>query len=236
MPIGRYRLRRRRPTYRRRVRRRVTYGRRRMGRKMPLMRAIGLPKQIYAKLKYSEISEVNLLAASTYTQLYRLNSLFDPNETSTGGQPYYFDQYAALFQRYRVFGCKVEVTISTSSSTTNLFHPSVALLSWAGTAPSWGNLATAINSKRTVYRQLIPGQTVAVLKKYYDCAAVAGVSKNEYHSTDTFQAATSANPTRTCNVQLYVENNDAVAAITVQYTIRMTFYCKFFDNAEPAAS
>lgn len=235
MPISRYRVRRRRPTYRRRVKRRIAYPRRKMMRR--IARPVGLPKQMYAKLKFSEFIEVNLAAASVHTQLYRLNSLFDPNETAlTGAQPYYFDQYAAFFQRYRVFGCKAEVTMTTSAATANLFHPTAALLSYGGTAPAWGNLITAINSKRSVYRQLIPGQTVAIMKKYYDCANVAGVTKNEYHSSDTYQALVTANPARSINMQVYVENQDATSAITLQYTVRLTYYCKFFDNIEPAGS
>ena len=36
-------------------------------------------------------------------QYMRMNSLFDPDQTGTGHQPYYFDQFAALYNRYTVF-------------------------------------------------------------------------------------------------------------------------------------
>lgn len=42
---------------------------------------------------------------------YRANSVFDPDYTGVGHQPMYFDNLAAIYQNYRVLGCKITVTV-----------------------------------------------------------------------------------------------------------------------------
>jgi len=41
---------------------------------------------------------------------FRGNSVFDPDQTATGGQPAYFDDYAFVYDRYRVWGSRINVT------------------------------------------------------------------------------------------------------------------------------
>lgn len=236
MPLSRYRgTRRSNVLRRRRYKRKATVTRKRNYPRR-IIRAVGVPKQAYAKLRYMNFTEFNLAAgAANYTK-FRLNSLFDPEVALGGGQPYYHDQWSALFARYRVYGCKVEVTLSCSSSSTNLFHPTVVLLSFADSTPLWSNQITASCSKRAIRRQLIPGQQVVTLKKYYDLAAVAGVSKWEYNNVEVFQALCTADPARTIQCEINFENNDGTATLTVTQTTRLTYYVKYFDTTEPTAS
>jgi hypothetical protein len=53
--------------------------------------------------------------SSSYT--WRLNSLYDPDYTSTGKQPYMYDQYSAVYNRYRVIKTELIVDIVNNSST-----------------------------------------------------------------------------------------------------------------------
>lgn len=49
---------------------------------------------------------------------FSLNSLFDPNITGTGHQPYLYDQIANVYRKYRVFSCDVLLTFYFPNSTT----------------------------------------------------------------------------------------------------------------------
>lgn len=49
--------------------------------------------------------------ASGNLQVWQGNNLFDPNNTGTGHQPMYFDNYAALYSRYSVDKFKVTVSV-----------------------------------------------------------------------------------------------------------------------------
>lgn len=201
-----------------------------------LVRYVGIPKFIFTKLRFTKQEQFTLTgSANTYYE-YRMNSLYDPELALSTGQPYYFDQYTAMFNRYRVNAVKIEVTISSSSSTTNLYHPTVVMTPYCDSAPGWLTHQTMMNVKRAIKRVIIPGQTVTTMSRYYDNSAVAGTTKREYTSDDVFQAMTSANPSKEMRVQVNVNNNDATASITFTMLVRLTYYAKFYDEKEPAPS
>jgi len=82
-------------------------------RKMNVCRfpGIGFPDQLRTVLRYKE-NGISFTASTTpAAQVYRMNSLFDPNLTGTGHQPNQFDQLAALYLYYVVTACRVKVQI-----------------------------------------------------------------------------------------------------------------------------
>lgn len=60
----------------------------------------------------------NLGAGGTNTYVFSMNSLWDPDTTGVGHQPMYFDNYAALFSRYRVNYAQVTVTVINTNVNT----------------------------------------------------------------------------------------------------------------------
>jgi len=60
---------------------------------------------------------------------WRLNSLYDPDFTGSGSQPTTFDQWMALYDRYRVIATEVDISVqdftSPNSMTSCAFAPSV---------------------------------------------------------------------------------------------------------------
>lgn len=224
----------------RRPRKRVYRSVKRVSKRYPkrsfVPRAIGLPKQMFAKLRWTTNYSANVAASSSANRDFRLNSLYDPDYTSTGEQPYYFDQYSAMFARYRVYGVKVNILSSCSANTTDLFHPTLILTSYCDVAPSWSTALDAESAKRSVRKILIPGQTSASISRYYDLRSIAGVSKLEYNSVEVFQALTTTNPSRPIFLSVTLANQSGTVSITWAFNLQLTFYCKFFDNVEPPGS
>lgn len=70
---------------------------------------LGFPKKMLVKQKYQETITLTSTSGALASYLFRLNSLYDPNYTSTGHQPMYFDQFMALYNHYTVIGCKMVV-------------------------------------------------------------------------------------------------------------------------------
>lgn len=71
---------------------------------------LGFPKRMTMTHKYHE--NFTLTAGATFgTYNISCNSMYDPNITGTGHQPYYFDQMAALYDHYVVIGTKITVKI-----------------------------------------------------------------------------------------------------------------------------
>jgi hypothetical protein len=72
---------------------------------------VGFPDQLRCVLRYKE-NAISFTASPTpAAQVYRLNSLFDPNLTGTGHQPNYFDQLTAVYGQYCVTAarCKAQI-------------------------------------------------------------------------------------------------------------------------------
>lgn len=74
-----------------------------------------LPPKMRTSLKYTELVTVAGAAGVTGIQTYRGNSLYDPNVTGAGGQPYRFDQLcgatetSAMYAKYCVIGATIKV-------------------------------------------------------------------------------------------------------------------------------
>jgi len=76
------------------------------------------PSVAYVKLPYfTEVWLNTLESATTAEYLFRVNSVFDPDLTSTGAQPRGLDQWLTMYNNWEVMGCKYEVMVSPSSDT-----------------------------------------------------------------------------------------------------------------------
>lgn len=78
---------------------------------------LGFPKKITLTHKYSEIIQVTSTAPTPAVYQISCNSLYDPNATGTGHQPYYMDQLSALYQHYVVLGSKITMRICPTVNT-----------------------------------------------------------------------------------------------------------------------
>lgn len=84
---------------------------------VPRMRSpdFGFPDKMVTNLRY--VDNINLTGATSAigSYVFSMNSAYDPDVTSTGHQPMYFDQLCgavgtAPYSRYRVLGAKTTVT------------------------------------------------------------------------------------------------------------------------------
>lgn len=77
------------------------------------------PAGMYAEHRYSEsiVLTNGPVAIFGGEKVWRLNSLFDPDETGVGHQPYGRDQMAGLYNRYKVLSADVTLTVLNRSGT-----------------------------------------------------------------------------------------------------------------------
>jgi len=78
----------------------------------------GFPHEMVADLVYNDTLQVALPAyGANGSQIFRLNSIFDPDYTYTGHQPYFRDQLAALYNTYKVLKCEADLKFYFADST-----------------------------------------------------------------------------------------------------------------------
>jgi hypothetical protein len=75
----------------------------------------GIPDRLRVWLKYTARVTLNPTVQGVY--VWRSNSVFDPDFTGAGGQPRYFDQWAAMYSNYCVLDCHARTTMMNASTT-----------------------------------------------------------------------------------------------------------------------
>jgi hypothetical protein len=82
---------------------------------LALFKSVEWPTVLPVKLRYSDLRAV-VASGNQGQYIYRLNSVFDPDETGVGGQPAGYDQLKTLYGRYRVMACKYNVSMTGMTS------------------------------------------------------------------------------------------------------------------------
>ena len=77
---------------------------------------IGASNQQMVKLIYSDRFSITGTTVGSQQHVFRGNSLFDPDLTSTGHQPLYFDQWATIYNDYLVSASKIELRVENKDS------------------------------------------------------------------------------------------------------------------------
>jgi len=67
---------------------------------------------IKAGMKYSDTFDTTMTTGTVSTQVFRANSIFDPDRTNTGHQPLTFDAYFLLYNRYHVYAISWHIRAS----------------------------------------------------------------------------------------------------------------------------
>lgn len=212
------------------------YRKRRTYRRTTLRRTTGVPKQMLAKLDYTQSNLANLAGSGLYTQVFAINSLFDPDVTSlTGPQPLFFDQYSSMYRFYRVYGLALQIKMSVGSSTNSCFHPIICVVPSMDTT-GYSNIQTAMAQRNAMWKTVVPAAGVVTMKKYYPVSSVLGVSKEAIRDEENYGAVIGTNPVNRGFIQIYVLNQDASATMSLTIETRLRYYSKFYAPVQVAAS
>lgn len=203
---------------------------RRKGRKTVLVnRALQpIPQRYIARHKYVESV---IITAGVQPFAFRVNSMYDPNSTGIGHQPYARDTYAALYNRYRVIGVKVRVICgnpdaNTPVRLTGLFSNDVI------TSVN-GDLAAESPRSKTINQ--IPNGSTMVLKHQGYMPSIVGRSKQQYMADDRYQSDVGNNPLEAVYLYLWATNY-ANSNVAVNAQVQIEFLCEWFDVINQGSS
>lgn len=181
-----------------------------------------------AKLKYSD----QFASATTpIDYVFNLNSIFDPNVTSAGHQPYGHDTYQTLYNRYRVFRCDYILTLGCSG-----IYRVIVGANNTQTAYTNAQLAAESPNFRTF---VTTPNTPMIIRGSYNLPRLNGSTPQQYKSDDRFQAQFGADPTE--NLCLHVVNSEVATnaspgANLILYNITLIYHVEMFDPKELSSS
>lgn len=192
-----------------------------------------IAQRLITKLKYNEGFGS---AATPIDYVWNLNSIFDPNQTGTGHQPYGHDTLALLYNRYRVI--KTSFILRAASGTAGTYTARVVVgANNAVTAYTDANLAAESPNFRTFFVQ--NGTNNLHIKGSYYLPQLTGQTETEYKGDDRFAALFGASPTE--NLCLHVVNagpgdNTSPGTDIIVYNITLIFHVECWDPKELSGS
>jgi len=201
----------------------------------------GFPMEIRTTLKYCDSIQLNSASAAIDKYVFRMNSLFDPDLTGTGHQPYYFDQYAAIYSRYCVIGSKLTAEFSAVPEEIN--HAAISVLNGPIVCCVWGDptstntstLSTALEVNTSQSRLISGGNggnNTCTLSTTYSPETKLGLSNGD----DTVTAGVTGNPSQVWYGVVAVADTGVSIDTDVIVKITMEFRVRFFQLTDVTGS
>ncbi len=171
-------------------------------------------------------------------QSYRLNSLFDPDFTGTGHQPYGFDQITPWYYKYQVD--MVEINLTFSDPQGDGLYVGVFLKNFDDTNTLTGaSISSALERPNVFLKPLNnTGSQVVKFRKLVKIHQLMGLTPAQY--TNAWQqtaASVTANPSFVGYLSFAVADANATSpALTCKITVDLKFHCTFWERGNAAPS
>lgn len=210
-----------------------TYKKKKYGkRKATIGRSLGFPRERTVTLRYVDAFDLTPGPAAVQYH-FRANSLFDPNYTSTGHQPFCFDQWTVYYNHYQVQSARMKVTAQLNGAMGYPVSIGSYLADDATTSYDW---STFRESGRGTFRQLpvvVSDRTFTLsqsfnLKKFFNRTADPGATS----------ASVSANPTEDAFFVVWamVMNTINTASSAITFTVQIDYTARFFEPKDLPSS
>jgi len=188
------------------------------------------PVRRFASLSYSHNSGLTSGAINTYgaESVFRLNSLFDPDFTGVGHQPYGFDQLSGLYAKYKVLRVTFRLIATTTSNLNNVTIGAVVQgpeQTSSLTGMSWGQ----VDEKNNGATRVLTLNDPSIIEASFPMQAIIGCTGTQFAAdTSIYSASITGNPASVCWLRLAVASSSAAQGCTFQ--LRITYHCEFWDR------
>lgn len=196
-----------------------------------------ISNRVHTCLKYKDSFTQSMTPGLGANYQFRMNSLYDPDVTGTGHQPYKYDQFTpGIFTRYRVYSCAWKVTFFAAGS---------AYL--CTVCPTNGNLAVAVTNGATFNAVgELPfseskgfgtgGTPNSVFVGKIDLNELGGYTPAEYLADDRFQAQYNADPTEVFLLNCCYYWPAVLGTVDVHFMVELCYDCELLDPPISAQS
>ncbi|AUW34326.1 capsid protein [Circovirus sp.] len=166
-----------------------------------------------------------------------LNSLYDPNMSGSGHQPYGYDQITALYRRYIVSGVKINITFTNPND--DGLVVAVMIQASGGVGAIAGQTADIIKEQPLSWTHPInnTGSQVCHFRQYLPLQKVEGLMKVQWIANqDQYGALYTASPSLQPFLLMSVGSDAGSGAAAIMARIELTYYTRFYDRILQAYS
>lgn len=189
-----------------------------------------MPETLNTTLTYSDSGRISS-ALTEAIQVWRLNSLYDPDLTGVGHQPMGFDQIMGIYQYFRVNSVTVELIVRQRAA----HGISVCML------PDVVGSATGFDNSNESPRVVGPvitasNQPANMLTATWKPHEILGIPYQDYAGDAIYNGTGAANPSSLAYWRFIVNSLDETTAIDCEYTVKISFRASFFGRTIPGRS
>lgn len=192
----------------------------------------GFPDRLLAKLRYSDIVFTTHSSGALAKQLFRLNSIHDPDYTGTGHQPLYHDTYGGVYDHYAVVSSRARITAYTS-------HASIGSLVGLlidddlTTSSTFQTLMEQSHGLTKLLTPLSGSASETTFNITWSAAKFLGIDP---FSSLTYKTAIGANPSEESLMVLWSIPVDGSTTMTINWKVEIEYDVLFTELSTPLQS
>lgn len=198
-----------------------------------------IPEGEIVHLKYTTPFTITSTGGAQTFHVFKINSLYDPDLTLTGHQPYGRDQLAGLFQLYQVYKCKWRLqcvnTSSTATGTSETAGVVVVVPSHSAALTTTPGYPANLEMPRAVVKLLNNNDDAGRAMMFTGGIHIAhlfSIPKGQFwDNPGDFAAAMAGEPTTLAYLHVGVSNANA-NTMTTQWLVQLEMSAKVFDPIE----
>lgn len=185
-----------------------------------------IAQRYICKMKYAETVATD--GSGLYA--FNLNSIFDPNRTGVGHQPYGHDTLQTMYNRYRVISCSYRVFAPRNDQTIQLAaQPANEVL-----API--TVAEMKENPRSRYITQSPGGQVVALSGKVFIPSLVGRTTAQYMADDRYQATFGTSPAELAVLNMIVGTGADAPLTNSALNVELVYTVECFDIKHLAQS
>lgn len=198
------------------------------------------PQRMFKPLKYCQNVILNVGASGVFggVQTFAMNSLYDPDITGGGHQPYARDTLTQIYNRYKVHACVVKVTVSDPSQDGLCIGAFVRTPTGSSDTIA-GLYPEALKEKNVGSVHFInnTGSQLVIMSQKYMMYQVMGVTKEQYKTDiDNTTSGSGSAPADVLSIQFAAADLRGGSSGSISCMFEFLFYTEFYDRVLLAQS
>lgn len=181
------------------------------------------------KLKYADEASLTSTTGIPAIQVWNLNSLFDPDRTGTGHQPYGYDQIKTLYDYYRVFAVswRIDFVPNTAAEIPRL----TVLPADESSLPSTTNRTLMMEMPRAITKEGHHGANKVSFRGRITLHKLRGQTSQQYRGDDDNRAQIGFSPAHVLGLYCVLASaNNAGVTINGVLRITLVYHVEFYDS------
>jgi hypothetical protein len=187
------------------------------------------------RLKYAlQTALTSIVTTGSFDYVMRGNSVFDPDFSGTGGQPTNFDDWAAVYNNYKVWSSTLTVKpmVTNSGTEPTLWAVGPRHISTALTVNTQMDFITqpyVVANEFNIYRS---GAKDSHFSMHMSTTKFLGLTSGEFEGRDDLAAAVGANPALPWYWHISATNIDTGVTSEVAALIMIEYDVEFFNRVD----